>query len=160
MVSKIKLLFVDDETKFLEATTERLRLRGLEVQAFTNGEDALNASEKEKFDVALLDLKMPGMAGEELLKKLKDIHPFMEVVILTGHGSISSAVDCTRCGAYEYLQKPCAIDELISVISKAYAKRIKAKEATKATRVEELLGKAMGYSPMELLEELKKIDME
>lgn len=160
METKIKLLFVDDEEKFLKSTSTRLSLRGLDVHSFLNGFDALEATKQTNFDVALLDLKMPGMDGEELLIKIKELHPNVEVVILTGHGSIDSALECTRSGAYEYLQKPCELDDLISVISKAYAKRIMNRKAGKAARVEKLLSKAMGYSPMGLLEELRKIDKE
>lgn len=158
MGQKIKLLFVDDEEKFLNAMTTRLVLRELDVSSYTNGADALEAAQTKSFDVALLDLKMPGMDGEELLGKLKELHPDLEVVILTGHGSIKSAVDLTRQGAFEYLQKPCELDALITSISNAYAKRIVARKAAKAARVEALLGKAVGYSPIELLNELKKIE--
>ncbi len=160
MDEKIRLLFVDDEEKFLEATAKRLRVRNIDVQAFTRGADALEATKNQKFDVALLDLKMPGMDGEELLHKIKEMHPRMEVVILTGHGSIDSAKRLTRDGAYEYLQKPCELDELISVLSQAYARRIVSAKESKARRVQELLDKATGYSPIALLEELRKIDKE
>ena len=157
---KIRLLFVDDEEKFLESTSQRLTLRGLEVTACTNGPDALKAADTGKFDVALLDLKMPGMDGEQVLKRLKESHPNVEVVILTGHGSIDSAVDTMRQGAYEFLQKPCELDDLINVISKAYAKRIKAKQSEKAVRVEAILADAVGLSPIEILNRLKKLDAE
>ena len=160
MKKKIKLLFVDDEERFLESTARRLTLRDLEVFSFTNGADALAAAEDNIFDVALLDLKMPGMDGEELLKKLKEHDPSMEVVILTGHGSLRSAVDCTRSGAYGYLQKPCELDAVISAITEAYGNRVKARKAAKAAKVEKLMSKAVGYSPMELLEEIRKIDQE
>ena len=160
MDKKIRLLFVDDEEKFLEATTKRLEVRNIAVTPFTNGADALEATKNQTFDVALLDLKMPGMDGEELLKKIKHLHPKMEVVILTGHGSIDSAKRVTCDGAYEFLQKPCELDDLIAVLSQAYAKRIMAGKALKASKVEALLKKATGYSPLKLLEELRKIDKE
>jgi DNA-binding NtrC family response regulator len=158
MDKKIRLLFVDDEEKFLEATTKRLEVRNIDVASFSNGADALEATKSQTFDVALIDLKMPGMDGEELLKKIKQLHPKMEVVILTGHGSIDSAKRVTREGAYEFLQKPCELDDLISVLSQAYAKRIMARKALKTSKVEALLKKATGYSPLALLEELRKID--
>jgi len=157
---KIRLLFVDDEEKFLKSTATRLSLRGIDVQSFTNGSDALSVAESERFDVALIDLKMPGMDGEQLLKELKVRHPHMEVVILTGHGSFNSAVKCTKDGAYEYLQKPCSFDELISVLSKAYAKKIQANKSSKAAKVDEVLRSAIVYSPLALLEKLKEIDAE
>jgi len=110
------------------------------------------------FDVALIDLKMPGMDGEELLNKLKERDSTIEVVILTGHGSVKSAASLTRSGAYEYLLKPCELDEIISAISSAYAKRIKAINESKSDKVNEIMEKAIGYSPAELLEELRKIN--
>jgi DNA-binding NtrC family response regulator len=160
MGEKIRLLFVDDETKFLESTTRRLEVRNIEVFPFTGGEAALEATRDQNFDVALIDLKMPGMDGEELLRRLKQQHPRMEVVILTGHGSVDSAKRMTREGAYEYLQKPCELDELIAVLSQAYAKRIVGRREAKAAQVQKLLDKATGYSPLALLEELRKLDKE
>ena len=161
MEKKIRLLFVDDEEKFLDNITTRLRLRDIDVTAFTSGQETMVFIDRGiKFDVALLDLKMPGMDGEELLNKLKENDPSIEVVILTGHGSIKSAANLTRSGAYEYLLKPCELDEIIGAISNAYAKRIKAKKDTRAAKVDEVMSKAIGYSPGELLEELRKIDHE
>ena len=158
MDTKIRLLFVDDEERFLETTTTRLELRGLDVESYTNGTDALEAASKRVFDVALLDLKMPGMDGKELLALLKNAHPDTEVVILTGHGSIDTAVDTMKEGAYEYLQKPCELEDLIKVVSRAFAKRIVTRQSEKATRVEKLMEGAIGLSPMEILEKLRQID--
>lgn len=161
MEKKIQLLFVDDEEKFLNNITARLRLREIDVTAFTNGSDAMEyIDRKGKFDVALIDLKMPGMDGEELLSRLKEKDPSIEVVILTGHGSIQSAAGLTRSGAYEYLLKPCELDDIITAISNAYAKRIKDKSDSKSSKVNDLMTKAIGMSPGELLEELRRIDSE
>jgi DNA-binding NtrC family response regulator len=157
MEKKIKVLFVDDEEKFTANMARRLSLRDLEVAAFTDGEEALTKTEGQQFDVALIDLKMPGMSGEELLKRLKERDPILEVVILTGHGSIKSAAECTRSGAFEYLIKPCELDDVITAITRAYAQRIKARDVEKAKQVDEMLGKALGLSPIELLRELKRI---
>jgi DNA-binding NtrC family response regulator len=161
MERKIKIMFVDDEVKFLDNMTTRLRLRGLDVMSFTDGITALEAVRKgADIDVALLDLKMPGIDGEELLNRLKRIDPSIEVIILTGHGSIKSAADLTRSGAYEYLLKPCELDDVISAISSAFAKRVKAKNESKTKRVNDILEKAVGMSPIELLNELKRINEE
>ncbi len=161
MSKKIKLLFVDDEKKFLDNISDRLRLREVDVTAYESGDAAMEAIKAgAQFDVALIDLKMPGMDGEELLNQLKRRDDSIEVVILTGHGSIKSATSLTRSGAYEYLLKPCELDEIISAVSAAYAKRVKAKSDLKAKKVNEVLSKAIGYSPGELLEKLRKIDKE
>ncbi len=159
MEKKINLLFVDDEKKFLDNMTTRLRMREMNVTAFTSGMDAMSCLESgTRFDVALLDLKMPGMDGEELLKQLKEKDASIEVVILTGHGSIQSAANLTRSGAYEYLLKPCELDDVIKAITNAYTKRLKAKSEAHAKKVETIMERAIGMSPMEILSELRKID--
>ena len=160
MASKIKLLFVDDDQEFLHSMTERLKERGLAVWSFDNGTEALALEDELHFDVALLDLELPRMMGGELLVKLKQKDPLMEVVILTGHGSIESAAECTRKGAFSYLLKPCSIDEIITSITQAFTRRVKAKSAKHAVGVQEVMAKAFGLSPIELLEELRKLDRE
>lgn len=160
MKKQIKLLFVDDEEKFLKGMTQRLKLRDLEVHSFNNGADALDSVKKETYDVALIDLKMPEMDGEELLKKLKQVNPALEVVILTGHGSEDSAVRTFREGAYEYLMKPCELDELISAISRAFAKRVKAKSQALKEKANAIIAASKGYTPRELLQMLQDLDEE
>jgi len=159
MATKIRLLFVDDEKKFLENISESLSLRDLDVTSFTGGAGALEAIESgKKFDVALIDLKMPGIDGEELLLRIKDHDPAMEVVILTGHGSVKSAASLTRSGAHEYLLKPCDIDEVLRAVTSAYAKKIKSLNAIKEERVDNLMARAVGLSPLELLRQLREMD--
>ena len=158
MESKINLLFADDEEKFLEAMTKRLEARDFNVIAVNRGEKAIEAARNNPVDIALLDLRMPGMQGEETLKALKKENPWMEVVILTGHGNIDSAVECTKMGAHSYLQKPCDLDQLMEVLKEAYKKRVMNKTQIKAGRMEELLKVAQSASPMEMLRRLKEID--
>jgi len=100
----IKLIIVDDESRFLEAIATRLRKRGFDVRTATNGRDAIALAKDEKFDIALLDLKMPGMDGSEVLRVLKSEHEYLEAIILTGHGSLESAVELTKLGAFSYLR--------------------------------------------------------
>ncbi len=106
---KINLLIVDDEEQFLESMKKRLEVRDFHVITVNRGDKAIEAARKHPIDIALVDLKMPGMSGEETLEALKKEHEWMEVVILTGHGSVDSAVECTKSGAYSYLQKPCEL---------------------------------------------------
>ena len=106
MSNKIKLLIVDDEVAFLESMAKRLEIRDFEVQTASCGSEAIELAHKEHFDLALLDLKMPGMDGKKVLEILKKDDPFIEAIILTGHGSVDSAVDCTKLGAFGYLPKP------------------------------------------------------
>ena len=100
---------------------------------------------------------MPEMDGEELLNRLKERDSGMEVIILTGHGSIESAFRSGQSGAYEYLLKPCDFDGLISAINNAYARRIKALSGEKADQVDDLMKQAGGMSPLELFKRLKKV---
>ena len=127
MSKKIKLLVVDDEARFLKTLSDRLSLRDFDVTAASSGEQAIDEAGRQVFDVALVDLKMPGIGGDKLLEMLKEKHPFIEVVILTGHGSVDSAVKCTQMGSFGYLQKPCETVELLEVLRSAYQKRVQRK---------------------------------
>jgi DNA-binding NtrC family response regulator len=157
MAERIQLLFVDDEEEFVNYMTKRLERQELEVHAYTNPVEALEKTEGQAYDVGLLDLMMPEMDGEELLNRLKERDPTMEIIILTGHGSIESAFRSAQVGAYEYLLKPCDFDDLVSSINKAYAKRIRALSDAMAKQVDELMERAEGMQPLTLLGKLKKI---
>jgi DNA-binding NtrC family response regulator len=158
MARKIKLLIVDDETRFLQTLAKRLELRDFEVTACGSGQEAIELASKTDFDLALVDLKMPGLTGEQVLEALKREHPLTEVVILTGHGSIPSAVQCTQQGAYNYLQKPCETDEMMEVLKNAYQKRLQRKLQIDQEKMEKLLNLALGESPLRILQRLREID--
>ena len=156
----IKLLLVDDEVKFLNASAERLKVKGFDVKTADNGTDAVKLAEENLFDVAVIDLKMPGIDGGELLKILKDKHKYLEIIILTGHGSVNSAVECTKLGAFDYLEKPYYFDSLIDSITRAYEQRLKKKYETDQKRMEEIRKLATGQSPLGILKELARMDDE
>ena len=158
MANKIRVLIVDDEVRFLKTLSQRLELRGLEVTGHSNGQDAVETARQQEFDLALLDLTMPGMSGEQVLDVLRAEHPDMEVVILTGHGSIDSAIACTRQGAYSYLQKPCEEEELFKVLKDAYQKRVQRKFQLSQEKIEQLLAGATGQSALAILRRLKEIE--
>lgn len=158
MAKKINLLIVDDEEQFLKSMTKRLDVRGFNVIAVDRGEKAIEAAKAGEVDIALVDLKMPGMNGEETLKALKREHEWMEVVILTGHGSIDSAVECTRIGAHSYLQKPCDFDELLNVLADAYKKKVMNKTKMKQERIDEILKTSSYSSPAAILEKIRELD--
>ncbi len=155
---KIKLLIVDDEQDFLNSIAERLGMRDFDVTTATEGKIALKAAKKGKFDVAILDMKMPGMDGMELLQILKKKHKFLEVIILTGHGAIDSAVEATKLGAYSYLEKPYDFEKLLSVLKEAYEARLRKKFEHDKKRMEELEMLSMGTSPMGILKSLMHMD--
>ncbi|MBT3487968.1 MAG: response regulator [Desulfobacula sp.] len=118
-----KILLVDDEEIFADNMAKLLQNRQYKVTAVYNGESAIKALEKENFDVIVLDLKMPGMNGIATLKKIKNLGLFTETLLLTGHGSVESAIEALRMGAYDFLAKPCEIDDLVEKIEGAWRKK-------------------------------------
>ena len=160
MPDKIKLLVVDDEKQFLETISKRLSMRDFDVTPVSSGEEAIEAARKQEFEIALVDLKMPGMGGEEVLEILKREHRFMEVVILTGYGSIDSAIKCTKAGVYGYLEKPCELETLLSVLREAYQRRVQNKLKFKDEKLKEIVSEVAPGSPLEILRKLKEIDRE
>ena len=157
---KINLLLVDDEEQFLRSTTKRLTVRDFNVIAVDRGDKAIAAARKHPIDIALVDLKMPGIDGEETLKALKAEHRWMEVVILTGHGSIDSAVECTKSGAYSYLQKPCEFDQLLETLTEAYKKKVMNKMKIREEKMNELLKMSAFHSTLAMLKKIKEMDQE
>jgi len=115
----IRLLFVDDEVGFTEVISKRLRKRGMLVKAVFTGTDAVQAIRKQDFDVAILDLKMEDMDGIEVLKIFKKAYPEMAVIMLTGHGSQTAAKEGLKYGAFDYLTKPCDLEDLVEIINQA-----------------------------------------
>ena len=162
MSDKIRLLIVDDETAFLESIAKRLEMRDFDVEFLlaTRGADAIEMARKEKFDLALIDLKMPGMDGKQVLEILKKEHKFIEVIILTGHGSVDSAVDCTKLGAFGYLPKPYELEKLLDSLRQAYQARMEKKFESDRERMEKIAKLAPGSSALSILRELKKMDNE
>lgn len=158
MEEKINLLFVDDDEQFLKSMTKQLKSRDFNVIAVDRGEKAIEAARAIPVDIALVDLKMPGIDGEQTLRALKKEHKWMEIVILTGHGSIESAVECARKGAYEYLQKPCSTEELLEVLKEAYKKKIMNKNKIEENRINEILKMAHSASALDILSRLREID--
>jgi DNA-binding NtrC family response regulator len=160
MENKIKLLIVDDEVQFLNSIAERLELRGFDVTKASRGAEALEIARQQKFDLALLDLKMPGMDGRELLETLKAEHKFLEVIMLTGHGSMESAVECTKLGAFGYLPKPYELEKLLQVLKDAYEERLKKKFEQDQARFDKIAELATGSSPLAILRALRELDDE
>ena len=117
-----KILLVDDEQEFVKTLSERLTLRNMGSAVVHDGESALSLIEQDEPEVMVLDLKMPGQSGIEVLKQVKQTYPSIEVIILTGHGSDDDKKECMALGAFDYLQKPLNISELSAVIKKAHEK--------------------------------------
>ncbi|MBF0430887.1 MAG: response regulator [Fibrobacteria bacterium] len=158
MSKKIKILITDDEVKFLDSISQRLELRDFDVTKASNGKDAIEAAKNNKFELALLDLKMPEMDGKQVLQILKQEHKFIEVVILTGHGSMDSAVECTKLGAFGYLPKPYELDKLIETLKSAYEMRMKKKFENDQAKMDTILKMATGGNPLGILRKMKELD--
>jgi DNA-binding NtrC family response regulator len=122
-MSPFKVLVVDDERDFLESLVRRLKRRSLDATGVTSGEAALEHLEQHKADVVVLDVKMPGMNGIEALRLIKQSHPEVEVILLTGHASVESGVEGLALEAFDYLIKPVKLDELIERIMEAFDRR-------------------------------------
>jgi DNA-binding NtrC family response regulator len=124
-----KFLLVDDEKPFIETMAQRLRQRGFKVACAFSGMEAQNRLEEDDtVDVVVLDIQMPDFDGVKMVETIKKKHPLVEIIMLTGHASINSAIDALKFGAFDYLTKPCDINDLISKAKKA-ASRKKEREA-------------------------------
>jgi len=117
------VLLVDDEVPFVEAMTRRLTKRNLNIVAAYSGEEALRRLEEHgSIEVVILDVKMPGMDGIEALTEIRKKHPLIEIIMLTAHATVESAIDGKKQGAFDYLMKHCDIEHLISKVAEAAAK--------------------------------------
>lgn len=163
MPDKIKILVVDDEVDFLDTITVRLQIRGFDVRKAIDGVTAIQLAEEELFDIALLDLKMPGLDGFDVLKILKEKHEYLEVIILTAHGSINSAFETSKYGAFRFLTKPYDFDALIEFIKQAYESRLERKFADDKEiykKIKERSAKIPvdAESALEILDKLRELD--
>jgi DNA-binding NtrC family response regulator len=120
---RIKLLLVDDEVGYVNVLSNRMGKRNIDVTKALSGTEAIQALRKQDFDVAVLDLKMEDMDGIEVLKVFKKMVPNMPVIMLTGHGSEQAAREGIQGGAFDYLTKPCELEELVEKINEAIGHR-------------------------------------
>ncbi len=154
----IRILLVDDEVKFLKAVSGRLSIKGFDVTTANKGDDAVAAAKKGNFDVAVVDLQMPDMDGTEVLKILKENNEFIEIIMLTGHATVDSAVECTKLGAFKYLEKPYDFDKLVEALREAYQARMNKKFERQEKKLAAIQHLSMHQSPLGLLKALAKLD--
>ena len=134
------VMLVDDETAFVEAMKKRLEKRDLRIIPAYSGKDALETLDKNRnIDVIILDVKMPGMDGIETLGEIKKQYPLIEVVMLTAHATVESAIEGMKQGAYDYLMKPCDIDQLMGKVEEAAKKKKDHEEKIREAKVREAL---------------------
>lgn len=146
----LRVLVVDDEQNLRDLLRSELTSRGHEVTACAHGREALRVAEKMTFDAAILDLKMPGMSGIELLQHLKQLSPDTEAVIQTGYATQETAIEALRLGAFDYITKPCQLDEIEAILGRIAEKReLTNKTIALQTRVQAAEGHAtlVGKSP-------------
>ena len=122
----MKLLFIDDEQTFLKYLTKRLVLEGFTAKVTFSGEEGVEAAANEEFDVAVVDLQMPGMDGIEVQRRLKELQPTLPCIVLTGHGSVENALESGKYNAFKFLSKPVDMDTLVETIRAAHAHRMEA----------------------------------
>lgn len=134
-----RVLLVDDEVEFVEALAERMRSRGLEVETATSGLEALELARATTFDAVVLDLAMPGMDGLETLRRLLADHPDLQVMLLTGQGTVRNAVEATRLGAVDVFEKPTEVTTLVARIREARAARLAREDRRTQGEIEDIL---------------------
>ncbi len=124
MSAKPKIFIVDDEERFRTTMSKLLMVRGLEVSTAGDGKEAFKELREKSYDVLILDVRMPGMSGIEVMMELRKLDPFIEVIIMTGYASVDTAKKITELGAYDYMLKPYNIDDLMEKIEAAYDRKL------------------------------------
>jgi len=136
---KTRVLIVDDEEKFSDPLAERLTLRDYDVTTSQSGEDAVAKIKHYNYDVVVLDVLMPGMSGIETLREIKKIKPLTEIIMLTGHATVESAVEGMRLGATDFLMKPCETEDLIPKIQKAHDRKAEQEERIREAKTKDII---------------------
>jgi len=147
-MEKMKMMLVDDEERFLSTTKKLLAKKGYEVLTATNGPEALDLLQRQIIHVVVLDVKMPGMDGIATLRAIKKDFPLVEVIMLTGHATVESAVDGLKSGAIDYLMKPTDIDDIIRKSQAAFEKRMKLEEKIRMAQTRVIM-----KSPRQIIKE-------
>jgi len=147
----MKIMLVDDEERFLSTTQKLLNKKGIDAITAAGGAEALEMLQHKHVHVVILDVKMPGMDGNETLKEIKRRFPLVEVIMLTGHATVESAIDGLKSGATDYLMKPTEIDELIAKAKEAFQKRLRLEEKIHMAQSRQYM-----KSPREILKQAEK----
>jgi len=147
-MQKMTLMIVDDEERFLETTRKLLEKKGFQVVTAGNGSEAMKMLYSREVHVVILDVKMPGKDGNTILREIKQLFPLVEVIMLTGHATVDSAIDGLKSGAADYLTKPADIEELIRKAEDAYEKRLRQEEKIRLAQSKQIM-----KSPREILKD-------
>ena len=136
---KIRVLLVDDEEDFVDALSQRLEMRDFAVGKACNGAEALGLIEGHEYDVIVLDVRMPGEDGIQILKRLKELKPLTEVIMLTGHATVQIAIEGMKFGAYDFLMKPSDTDLLVGKINLAYKLKFDHEERIRQAQIDNIV---------------------
>ena len=146
-MEKMKMMLVDDEERFLSTTRKLLEKKYYDVLTATSGADALELLRTNRVHVVILDVKMPGMDGVATLREIKRRFPMIEVIMLTGHATVDSAVEGMKSGAVDYLMKPADIEEIVAKATDAFKRRADIEDRIRVARMRSLM-----KSPREIIE--------
>ena len=147
-MEKMRIMLVDDEERYLQTTRKLIEKKGYQVLTALSGEEALEKLKPQNVHVVILDVKMPGMDGNQTLKAIKTLYPLVEVIMLTGHGTMDSAIDGLKSGAFDYLVKPADIDDIIEKAMEAFEKRQHREEKIRVAQSKKYM-----RSPREILKD-------
>ncbi|NNL76595.1 MAG: response regulator [Desulfobacterales bacterium] len=132
---KARLLLIDDEEQFVEALSERLSMRDYDVTTSLTGEDAIEKITNYNFDVVILDVRLPGIEGPEILREIKSVKPLIEVIMLTGQGTVEMAIEGMKLGAFDFLMKPCETEDLTAKIDKAHDRKAEQEDRIRTAKI-------------------------
>ena len=136
---KIRVLLVDDEKEFTEVLAERLETRDFEVTKAFSGDEALGLLKDKHIDVVVLDVLMPGKDGLATLQEMKQMKPIVEVIMLTGHSTVETAVEGMKLGAFDYLMKPAETRDLIEKLVKAYKRKSEHEDRIRDAEIQRIM---------------------
>jgi DNA-binding response OmpR family regulator len=137
------VLLVDDEERFLKTTKSLLEKEDCKILTAVDGWQGVEQLKAHRIDVVVLDVKMPGIDGIEVLRRIKDLQPIVEVIMLTGHSTLDTAIKGLKLGAFDYLTKPCNIAELKLKIKAAHEKRLAVLEKIQKTKIDKIISHPM-----------------
>jgi two-component system, OmpR family, response regulator CpxR len=141
---KIKVLLVDDEREFTEILAERLETRDFEVMKAFSGDEAIGILKERKADVVVLDVSMPGRDGIEILQEIKQMNPIIEVIMLTGHATVGTAVEGMKLGAFDYLMKPTETKDLVEKIARAFKRKSEQESRIRDAEINRIMSSRWG----------------
>ncbi len=145
---KIRVLVVDDEKEYANALGERLKVRNFDVTVSFSGDDCLEKVKAYNYDVVILDVLMPGTDGIETLHEIKRLKPLTEVIMLTGHATVETAIEGMKSGAFDFLMKPCETENMVGKIKKAHDRKADHDERIREAKVKDIIS-----SPLSVLKE-------